>query len=467
MLKKAVKVVGACLAIVFVFTASVNYFAPLFHKKVSEETESNMSSAEFEDGKKNPERVLCIDSNEDALLWRLRIIAGAKERIILSTFNMCDDESGTDVMSALSDAAERGVKVQLLIDGFYRLPCLEYSDAFNALISQKNVEARFYNCVNAENALKVNYRMHDKYIITDDKMYLLGGRNTNDSFLGSYEDDANVDREILVYETGAGEGESLRQLYEYFEKVWNEPCCEAAKSRFNAEKNTETLIELRRRYGELNEKYETFSKYDGWTQASYDADSITLLSNGTDNANKEPRLLHKIEKICEGAHEVTIQTPYLICNDYMYSVIESIALTAETQIITNAPESGANPFGCCDYLNNKKKLLETGAYICELTGDSVHTKTILVDDNISIVGSYNFDMRSTYLDTELMLVIDSVQLNSHIRALADDYTERGRTVSPDGTHSDGALYEESDMPVIKKIAYTVFRVLILPIRHLL
>ena len=61
---------------------------------------------------------------------------------------------------------------------------------------------------------------------------------------------------------------------------------------------------------------------------------------------------------------------------------------------------------------------------------AVHTKTIVVDDRMSIVGSYNWDMRSTYLDTELMLMIDSEKLNQHLREmnaedmenLADDVT---------------------------------------------
>lgn len=80
--------------------------------------------------------------------------------------------------------------------------------------------------------------------------------------------------------------------------------------------------------------------------------------------------------------------------------------------MTNAIESGANPFGCTDYLNEKKNILATGSEVFEVScGQSLHTKTILVDDHISMIGSYNLDLRSTYLDTELMLVIDCPELN--------------------------------------------------------
>ena len=72
--------------------------------------------------------------------------------------------------------------------------------------------------------------------------------------------------------------------------------------------------------------------------------------------------------------------------------------------MTNAVESGANPWGCTDYLNQKQKVLGTGVSVYEcLAGQSLHTKTVLVDDDISLIGSYNLDIRSTYLDTEMML----------------------------------------------------------------
>lgn len=63
------------------------------------------------------ERVLSIDTNMDALLWRLRLTQAAKERIVLVTFDFRDDNSGQDIMSALLNAADRGVEVQILVDG--------------------------------------------------------------------------------------------------------------------------------------------------------------------------------------------------------------------------------------------------------------------------------------------------------------------------------------------------------------
>lgn len=86
---------------------------PLVHKTAGPgdwEAEPEMTDAA-------PERVRSIDDNQDALLWRLRLIEAAQEQIILATFDFWDEEGGRDVMGALWNAAERGVEVQVLVDG--------------------------------------------------------------------------------------------------------------------------------------------------------------------------------------------------------------------------------------------------------------------------------------------------------------------------------------------------------------
>lgn len=94
------------------------------------------------------------------------------------------DENGTKLLAALNHAASKGIKIQLLIDGIYQQLSLAKSRDFQALASWENVEVGVYNPVTPAHLLKVNYRMHDKYLIIDEKMYLLGGRNSNDIFLG-------------------------------------------------------------------------------------------------------------------------------------------------------------------------------------------------------------------------------------------------------------------------------------------
>lgn len=111
------------------------------------------------------------------------MIGAAKKSIVLATFDLRADESGTDLLAALDQAAKRGVEIKLLIDGIYQQLFLNGSKDFQALAARENVVVGVYNPVTPAGLFKLNYRMHDKYVIVDDEMYLLGGRNSNDIFL--------------------------------------------------------------------------------------------------------------------------------------------------------------------------------------------------------------------------------------------------------------------------------------------
>lgn len=84
--------------------------------KVSEETKEITSQMFLEDNRSD-ERAMVIENNGDALKERIRLIANAKESIVLSTYEFRSDESGKDVLSALIDASQRGVEVKVLVDG--------------------------------------------------------------------------------------------------------------------------------------------------------------------------------------------------------------------------------------------------------------------------------------------------------------------------------------------------------------
>ena len=211
------------ILILILVIAAVNILEPLRPVKLSEENrkcleenvgriregmEKSGTAEKTSKGKttvsEEKERIACIDNNEEALLLRLRMIEAAKEEVVFATFDFREDESGSDMMAAFYAAAERGVKVKLLLDGMNEFLYLERSERFHALCTHENVELRIYNPIDALHILNVNYRMHDKYLITDEQMYLLGGRNSNDIFLGDRKTGINEDREIFVYETKTG-----------------------------------------------------------------------------------------------------------------------------------------------------------------------------------------------------------------------------------------------------------------------
>lgn len=437
---------------------------PRIQKKISDEYKADFEQF-MSQSKQAGERVRCIDDNREALLWRIRMIESAENEIIFTTFDLDDDDGGLAFMAALYEAADRGVQVKMITDGINTMLKLHDSNYFHELCSLPNVEVKQYNPVNLIKIWKLNYRMHDKYLIIDDQMYLLGGRNTNNLFLGNYRKSYNVDRDILVYESCDVENSSLGQLRQYFDRIWNGKDVKTISGKRDAKAQDV----LKKTYENLKTEYEEAFTAVDWMEATMETKGITLLSNPEKASRKEPQLCYGLHELMKKGSDIIIETPYVICNDVMYEDLTAVCQGGRSvKIMTNAVEQGANPFGCTDYLNEKERILGAGAEIYEvLYGQSLHTKTVLIDDHISIVGSFNYDIRSAYLDTELMLVIDCDELNRQLRVSADDWAMLSKHVLPDGTVSCGAEYTPVEMDGGQKLLYKILRVITRPIRHLL
>ena len=299
-------------------------------------------------------------------------------------------------------------------------------------------------------------------------MYLLGGRNTTNLFLGDYSSSKNIDRELFIYETEDSPNSSLYQLMDYFEQVW-----ELEESRdYTCTDLTEEIkdctAKLQERYKTLREKYPEMTKEWDWEGLTMETNKVSLLYNPIQTENKEPWMWYSLHQLMKEGSNVTIYTPYIICGREMYDDLSSLSEKGiPVEIITNDVSSGANPWGCTDYLNQKEKIWDTGVKVYEFMGaHSCHTKAVLIDDRMSIVGSYNLDMRSTYQDTELMLAVDSKELNALIREEA----ERDKTYSrvmDDGEYIYGENYVPREISLPKKIFYLILRVLTIPIRRFL
>ena len=101
---------------------------------------------------------------------------------------------------------------------------MEGRPVFYALSTHPNVEIKIYNPVNILLPWRLQGWMHDKYMMVDEKAYLLGGRNSFDYFIGNYETENNsLDREVLVYNPGSNG--SIKQLETYFDSVWYMGIC--------------------------------------------------------------------------------------------------------------------------------------------------------------------------------------------------------------------------------------------------
>lgn len=410
---------------------------------VSEDYKEQFSVQDYTSDTVSCDRAMILERNGEALTERIRLIEHAKENIVLSTFDIRSDEAGKQVLAALYHAAERGVHVSILADGFNSVLRMSGNPYFYALAVQDNVEIRIYNRVNPLLPWKGMSRMHDKYLVADESVYILGGRNTFDYFLGDQDSHKNYDRDVLVYNTGGGNS-SVYQVLAYHESVWNLDCCK----KWNGGRGLAWLPSVRRAGRELERLDEALRQEhpDWYEETDYAArtvetNKITLLSNQTGLYSKEPWVFYGLcQLMMQAKDEVWIHTPYIMCNDDMYRAFEEVCdQDVKVLLMTNSVRNNGNPFGAVDYAIHKDEILATGLQVLEYNGGiSYHAKSILIDDHISIVGSFNMDMKSMYQDTELMLVVDSEELNAQLRGYLSEYQADAADATQ--TQSDEEVY---------------------------
>lgn len=444
--------------------------------KITPAAMADFDTADFRQGSPGVDRAALLETNESAWEERIRLLARAQERVILSTFDMRPGESTKDILALLLARAEEGVKVQILVDGFSGAIRMEGQELFYALSSHPNVEIRIYNPLNLFKPWKFQGRMHDKYIIVDDKACILGGRNTFDYFIGTYTDkNVSRDREVLIFNTEPGsEKTSIHELEAYFESVWTLNVCKSFHNEEGlAEKPgvQEQRTMLKARYEKLLEDYpRLFDKSWDYQEHTLEAGSIHLISNPTGIYAKEPTVFCKLAKLMKEAEErVVIQSPYVVCNSYMY---EQLSLLKEavpnTKILLNSVENGDNFVASSDYIRNREKIIATGIPLYEYDGGiSNHGKSILIDDDLSVIGSYNLDLRSSYLDTELMLVIESRELNQELEGYMEAMETDSRKALPGGAYEVPEHITVEKVPLWKRAAWGVTGFLLQPFRMLI
>lgn len=447
-------------------------------KEVSQATKDAFNAEEYFEAQDSVDRASLVETNDQAWTERIRLLNQAQDTIILSTFDMRNGESTKDLAAVILNKANEGVKVRIMVDGFNGTMRMYGDPFFYALSSHPNIEIKLYNILNPLTPWTSQGRMHDKYIIVDNKAYILGGRNTFDYFIGSYYSDSkSFDREVLVFNTAwqneSDKSSSLYDVEEYFDGIWDGEYCSLFKDKESLSKKDsveEQISMLEERYNELKkDNPELFTEHD-YVSSTYKTEGVHLISGDTGIYGKEPAVFYKLSEIMKLAkNRVIIHTPYAVCSEYMTNTLAEVAAEVpDTHIMLNSIENGDNVFASSDYMYNKSDLINTGIDIYEYDGGySYHGKTILIDDNISIIGSYNFDMRSTYIDTEVMVVVNSKEFTSELADRLEEFEENSRYVTGENEYKvpDGLTVET--LPESTRIMYKVLGFVTKPFRFLL
>ena len=366
---------------------------------------------------------------------------------------------------ALLRAAERGVKIQLLVDGLIGAVNFGVHPLPYALGNHENIEIRYYNPINFLAPQKLNARLHEKYLIADDRCLILGGRNISDEFLTPQDHPAyNTDRDVMLFSDMPGEHTGIAQVKSYFDSLWDSPWCAARfENAGDEEKISKCRNEMERALAEKEKVISRQKKSDFFVPV----EKSLLLHNPIVPGVKEPWVLDGLCALMEKAkEEIHLQSPYFVLDRRMEKALQKIdALPSELILYTNSMASGNNIMASSDYLWQRERVKKLAGPLYESQADdSSHVKAMAIDDHICVFGSFNFDMRSAYIDTEVMLAVYSEPLNEKMMAYVEDARAVSRLADEENAEN---IIPEKAMPWQKKAIIYGLSLLVFPIRCLL
>lgn len=420
------------------------------------------------------DRVALVEDPMTSLKARVNLIAQAKHTIDISYYAVHMGGTSDFFFGAVLDAADRGVKVRILLDGMSGGLTKQNRDYASALGGHKNIELRLYNTPNPLKPWTFNARMHDKYIIVDNKLLLLGGRNLGDKYFNpeGFSKSISIDRDILVFNTAYESEDHSSVLFEvrdYMDAIWNsdlvtEPFSTDTQKGAALRQHLYTMLQEARRKTPALFDYE-----ENYYETTVPTNHIAFLHNDFDIGVKAPKVGYAIAKLLLSAQESAfLQSPYLVLDKNSTSVLTALGQKdIRYEILTNSLASSPNVLAYSAYLNDRDEILATGAEVLEYQSKhAIHAKTYLIDDRLCIAGSYNLDPRSAYIDTELMLAIDSVEFAAYMREVLGTYQKDSLQVDADGNYIPKEGLAIQDVSTAKQLMISLVRVIVRPFTFL-
>ena len=301
----------------------------------------------------------------------LGLIDGAKKSVRLLYYMYRDDRSGGLVYAAMARALARGVAVSLLVDGFGAYTPDQY---FTPLVERGLTYCRFHPTLGRRYLI----RCHQKLALADDARVLTGGFNIEDSYFGTIEEGAWRDLGLLV------EGPAAARLVPYYDELMGWALVKGAKIRA------------------LNRIIHRYSENHGTLQWTFGGPTRGLSPWATATARD---LL--------SSSDVEMIAAYFAPTWAMLRRISRPGLRRRARIITAAKSDNHATIAAARY--TYKNLLRRGAEIFEYQPTKLHTKLVVLDDIVHI-GSSNFDIRSIYLNLEMMLRVDDADFARLLRS---------------------------------------------------
>jgi putative cardiolipin synthase len=399
-----------------------------------------------------------LNTGREAIDWRLRLIDSATRSLDLQTFLWKDDATGRTVLRHIFEAADRGVRVRILLDDTFTAT---HDDALLDIDRHPNVEFRIYNpfarrssstvvrqLLNLGDFSRVDHRMHNKVMIADNRAAIVGGRNLADEYFGNH-DVANF-RDLEVLTSGPAIQALSRQFDDYWNSHWSFPVDRVvdAEPTMSPERYEAWILETASQL--LDE--DTAVREQAWLQTARAAVAGEVLvyadrpATGNPDAPQElpTQLSEEMIAWIEAAdEELILVSAYLIPTAVLEQAIEQAENRGvRVRILTNSLRSNNHVAAHSAYRHHLGRLVNHGAEVHEVRVFAkdralymeqpvaekhlgLHSKLLLIDNDLSFIGSANLDPRSLRINTEMGLLIRSTEFNKLVReVIALDFHQR-------------------------------------------
>jgi putative cardiolipin synthase len=399
------------------------------------------------------DRHLLLNDGETALDWRLLAIDSATRTIDIQTFLLEPDAIGAAVLDHLVMAADRGVQVRFLIDDSF-LPGKDELVMF--IHEHANMAFRIFNpfqrrqgdmatrqALNLAEFNRLDHRMHNKAMIVDGQVAIVGGRNLADEYFGLAEGANFRDLELLV--SGPVVGDLSRAFATYWNDDWSFPIDRLTQIRpehVDRETLAETARETRPFHGERAGS-ERDAAWRDFAARSLPGRSRLLVDAPPRDDPADPlqapvQVAEALLDVIQAAEdEVVIVSAYLIPTPALETTLkEAVERGVTVRLLTNSIGSNNHVSAHSAYRNHIRALLGGGTQVYEVRTDALsrpayisapvadkelalHAKALIIDHDRVFIGSANLDPRSMRINTEMGLLVASEPLNQALRAAVD------------------------------------------------
>jgi putative cardiolipin synthase len=401
----------------------------------------------------NESRVIPLVDGVDAFYARAALVNASERSLDLQYFLWHKDLTGLVLLDRVLAAADRGVRVRMLLDD---LDNQALDQEFYALDTHPNISIRLFNPFATRgfkyidflaDTARVNRRMHNKSITADSQYTIVGGRNIGDEYFDAQADTNFYDFDVLVT------GPVVKQVSTQFDIYWNHEAVVPVYAFKQNEAAAEDLERVRaslaeHRKGALDSPYaddvrgaevaaaligEGVDAYVGVAEAVWD-DPDKGLGRPVDEIATMFDLMQR--HFDEVKNEVILISPYFVPGDSgVESLIGRVKSGIEIDVITNSYTSTDSGVVHAGYSRYREPLLAGGVLIYELKPDSIsehrkgrvaaksaaslHTKVFILDRNTVFIGSLNLDPRSVDINTEMGILFHSPEMASDLAKALD------------------------------------------------